>query len=314
MLKINHEYVTARRAESAAILERGEPLPVRTSWPVHHFGIDPYLVLEVVEGRLRVRLRVRQQFFDFFRCPMVRMDQIKNFLFLDQEALELALPLLPAGLRLFIAAEAEQGIPGLSLVLARDLEQMFWAPVENPTVGQWKEWLGCTTEELIDLAYPTILSETNPFSVNSNDSHMVYEEGLIRSLVENDAWNSNGCLVSWLPQIRMLAAEYAINNTKMLESLINEGRVLNTAGKDCVSLPDGPVFLLHWNGHYSLRWLHTACEGRILKPAWQGLALPTSVTIQNLFGEREGYSFCGKGVRRRAPLDLLVDVDRPDRG
>ncbi len=307
-------FVAERRAESASALERGESLLVRDRWPVCYRRMGRYLLVESVEGRLQAKLlgctEDSEDNTTFLEEGMVELSNVKNFLFLDQEALELALPLLPYGLRLFIAAEAEQGIPGLSLVLARDLERMFWAPVENPTVEQWQEWLGCTTEELVDE-----IIKFSPKRLRPKHRYKPY----LRDSTPRQSFrkfnNSNWVLTHWLPALTWRDMFLTVVDHRTRKSSLEENTSITLDDDNLIVnqvIPDGKHWLLRPSGNASpvltTKFTVDVLEGRVLrtdldeKQFWPVKPILIDVPKGNPVLEFN----CKSLKTRSAPIDLLL--------
>ncbi len=119
--------------------------------PSHNGAV---LLSDMIDGHLSI---------SFFRDPQlhyghVAQRHVRHLVFTSEDAAEATLPLLDSWMRLLVEWELDNHAAGFSLLLPRDLQELFEPLKQSPTLDHWRQWTGLSTEELLNITYPATSS------------------------------------------------------------------------------------------------------------------------------------------------------------
>ncbi len=279
---IDPAYAAAKRKRSAARVRRGARPVRRQEHPLTNVSFSlRWLLLQMVDGHLQVTLRGARNRQEHYS---IKMRNLAHFVFADRETVEAASPLFPSHLQFVIENELEQGIPGISIILTRDLCRIWWAPIEEePTIRQWQEWLNKDinglVSDIIQIQSFSYFRDDRKRTARNNRS--VYHKGVKNEIDVNGNWDSHELFYSWLPWMETLLWLNLPTDPYQRKTGVEERTVTMVDENQKLTgriPPDGKASFYNFEGE---------------RPKLNSLGRPRRFTLANV-------------PKRQAPLDLLA--------
>ncbi len=291
-------FVAKKRAKSAAAVKRGEPPLRRRHIVLNQF--DPWVILFDTDGTW-------SYVGDGCEEPaslkgIFNSNEWSHVAFPDMATLEKVLPNLPMNVQRLVRIEVDQGEPGVSIILTRDLQTMFWSPVDNPTIDQWQEWL---REDLKGLLEELVIDCEGGFSNLKNQHWPFLRQMEAARSVQWSAEDPQWTCTHWLKSLKFSAIAGDLLNDcyhrtgsskrrNVTERELPDG-VYSFCNADKGSVAEIPGHVIEDRVFFGVD--HTG-KGAMLPLA----AVPESVTFPV---PSRGNRLLRNNARRQVPLDLL---------